>query len=227
MIISLSMSSIKDYLDCEKRYFFRLTEPEQAVSNIYMVRGSIIHKTIEDFGTDYEGGLEYLNVAKNTYFLNDKELSTLKSLWSDFHTHFSTLVSDDDEKEVFFKVPFNKANIVGKIDRVLKGGVIIDWKTGYNPPQNIDNDIQFILYNESYKQLYGEYPAGVYLASIPTGKLIKYEKKDVYVKELYDRILPEMLDKIKKNRLNYTGLFKYGVCKKCSFIEYCYNNLEA
>jgi len=177
-VIRLSASLIKDYLSCRKKGFYRINHPEQAIKTDDMIIGEIVHKVIEeDWNKDMLFALEHAQKIKEGYNIVDpdpKRLNRLNRCIKNFFINFKYLIRNDDEIEKFFRVPFLEdiAIMTGKMDRVTKDVIIIDWKTGGTFPKSIDNDIQFIIYYISYKQIYKEYPKKVFFVSLDKGKLI-------------------------------------------------------
>lgn len=221
-MIYLSASSIKDYLECNKRFEYRLKAKDKAETTPAMEVGTIVHSAIESFWKDEAKAYKYLESHVKGLQTRDVQ-KAVKSL-DGFFKYFRDYLTHLDEAEKFFKVKYDKnVTIVGKFDRVVNAKIIFDWKTSWQYPKTISNDIQFIIYSEAFKTIYSYYPTNVYYAHLMSGKLIEYEKDDTLVGELYNEIIPNILENM-DGIYPRTGLYK-GVCKGCSFFKHCYSEL--
>ena len=209
-------------MECNKRFEYRLKAKDKSETTPAMEVGTAVHIAIERFWKDEEKAFKY--VENNVNHLKTKEVQkAIKSL-ENFFVYFRDYVDDFDEVEKMFSVPYDKGvKIVGKLDRVVNAKIVIDWKTSWQAPKTISDDIQFIIYDESFKSLYGYYPTDVYYAHLLSGRLIKYERDVSLVGELYNKIIPDILNNL-DGIYPRTGLYR-GVCNRCSFFEHCRKEL--
>lgn len=226
--IRLSASSIKDFITCEKMYFYRVNNADDAEDRTYFTVGKIVHSAIETYWKNQNQALDYIEDECKVYNLNGYDTNRVVGFVRTFFDNFQYLLSDEDLVEYKFKIKHSKGvYITGKYDRILPGGVLLDWKTTAKPPKDISNDIQFILYNEAYNQLYGKYPVSVLYMSLQTGKAIAYKRNEEYVNILYNEIMPSMIKRIRDGVFPHTGLLKYEYpCDKCVFKGICFSELE-
>ena len=213
-MINISASLVKDYLACSKKVSFRRSGEGIAVQTPDMLVGNIVHKLIEDGVDDYEKYIEATNLDRS-------KKQKAKICMSNYHLNYRMLTSPTDDVEKFFKYPFSRGvNIVGKFDRVLLDGVIIDWKSG-NPPTSIDTDIQFLMYYEAYKHIHGKEPNSVFGIFLLKNKMLKYNHNSFFKKVVYDDIIPNIVQSIKSGKFYREGIFK-NICHNCAYKDYCY-----
>lgn len=222
-MIQLSASSIKDFISCEMKYYYRINAPEQAAETVELVRGKLIHEILEKGWRDRNSANKIASGLRISNTNMDKII-----LWMDkFFENFRPLCKDTDNVEQFFKLPYEGIKIVGKIDRILDADVVIDWKSSASKPRNLENDIQFILYDWAYTRMFGKRPSVMFIGHLPTGSLIKYEENPIFRKLLFDEIIPTMIGKIQSKSYAHTGIFQWvKQCDRCVFQEYCYKELE-
>lgn len=226
-MIYLSASSIKDFIACEMKYDFRRLKFEESAKTEPLVIGSLVHEAIEKHWDNHDRAEQYVKNQFKLYNLTSKGKSKVLICLDNFFFNFSHLLSKEDEIEKFFKIKYSKDVIItGKIDRIISGHFVFDWKTTTKPPRDISNDAQFILYYNAYKELYKVFPSSVFYASLTTGKLIKYEENKLFTDKLYNEVIPKMIKTIRENSFVHTGLFGYNICNNCVFKDYCYAHLE-
>ena len=221
-MIYLSASSIKDYMECNKRFEYRLKNKNEAETTDAMEVGTVVHYAIEKFWNDEDKALKY--VESHVSHLKESYSSKATRCIEEFFRSFQDYLTDFDEIEKLFSIKYDSGvKIVGKLDRVVNAKIVFDWKTSWNKPKTISDDIQFIIYNEAFNSIYGYYPQNVYYAHLLSGRLVRYIKKDELVGELYNKIIPNILENM-DGTYPRTGLYK-GVCNRCSFFDYCYKEL--
>lgn len=218
MSFHLSASSIKDFLVCPARWYYRINYPEQATKTKEMVLGTIVHDTIEKYWDNQEEGIIYATQRASEVDVNNKKLF---HCLNSFYNHFIEYVGKEDKIEMEFSVKFSKdVDIVGRIDRI-SNGLVFDWKTTEKPPENIDNDVQFIIYYESYKKIFGCYPVGIYYVSLTDDKFLSYQPDQNLIDELYKGIIPYIIKTIKRNDFPKSGLYDKYSCNYCSYKRVC------
>ena len=213
-MINISASLVKDYIACSKKVSFRRAKPETAIQTPDMLAGTIVHRLIEDNIDNYEKYIDETN-------LDAGKKQKIKICMSNYHLNYRMLTSPTDGIEKFFKYPFSKGvNIVGKIDRILSDGVVIDWKSGI-PPNSIDNDIQFLMYYEAYKHMYSKEPHSVFGIFLLKNKMLRYNHNPFFKDTVYNEIIPSIVSAIKSGDFYREGIFK-NICHNCSYKDVCY-----
>jgi hypothetical protein len=134
--------------------------------------------------------------------------------------NFFPLMSANFKAEQRFKIPLERdVFVVGKLDRIADGKVF-DWKTARKPLTNIDNNIQFILYNWAFKKLYGAEPSGVYYAALTNGSLVKYNGNPIVEDFLFGEVVPQLVEAIRSKNYIHNGIFRKS-CFRCSYSDTC------
>lgn len=214
--IYVSASALQDFIICNYRTYFRLFEVGEAVPSKEMMMGTITHKVLEKAWKNLDVAL---NLGKSLCVKENLDLSAQQAVEHFIHIffeRFKIMLRDDDAIEKRFKVRLkDDVYLVGVFDRVSKE-TIIDWKTNSNPPKKIDNNIQFILYDYAYELLYGKRPAGVYLAALKDGSLVRYKESPEHHIALFQDIIPEFVETVRKKSFIKTGLFT-GACYRCPY----------
>lgn len=224
MSINISKSLIEEYLSCNRKVYYRLNRPLKMLPTKEMIMGDIVHRAIEKFWDDREKASEFVKENFLKYRNMNMDLDFYLKCVDTFFYKFYPLMSKTDKIETKFKIPIYKdVFIVGRLDRI-SNKKIFDWKTTRNPPSSVNNDVQFILYDWSYRQMYGHDPHGVYYASLSTGNLIKYKKDSFLEKMLIDKLIPELVSLIRKNNFVPNGIFNRS-CYRCQYRETCHKEL--
>lgn len=229
-MIHISASSIKDWLACSKRYVYRTQYPkEDAEKTPDLLVGTAVHEIIENHWNDsLDNNLKRLSTSlasvglteENKYHITKAERSI-----KNFYRTYIELLGDDDEVEKSFKIQI-KPNVflVGKIDRIIPkfGGIVIDWKTNNKAPkeEDLEKDVQFIIYRQAYKHLYKKDPAKIWYASLFTNDRLLVQYNSIYHAHLFDEIIPKMVSDIEHNSYIKQGLYT-GACGKCQFKKIC------
>ncbi len=225
--IRLSKSSIESYLGCSKRYYYRINFPEEAKKTPQMALGNAIHSILEKYWHNEKEALASIEQYLKLYGLYSNEFyQKAQKQIINYFGNFTSLVKNNDLIEYGFSVPYSEdVFIVGKFDRVnLEENYIIDWKTGNSSHGGDSNDIQSIIYYNSYKKLFGNFPIIVYVY-LGENKVKTYIPNQFYIDLLYNDIIPNMIQDIKNNKFLPTGLFKFNECKYCPYKDICYAEL--
>jgi len=227
--IYLSQSAIKDFLTCRKRYYYRVFHSEEAEKTDEMSLGNVVHLALEKSWDNQEVANNIaLNSMKN-FFLPNIYTDVVLELIDNYFNNFKMLTTSKDEVEYNFKVPYydsvaSNVFLVGKFDRINKeSNMVIDWKTGKQKFGSMSNDIQSIIYYNSYKTLFGSSPQLVYVY-LKDKKLVSYNPDETYTKVIYEEVIPELIDAVLSDSYSHGGLYSY-VCKNCSFKRFCYTEL--
>lgn len=115
--------------------------------------------------------------------------------------------------------PIYEPNIVGKIDLIIeKEGVnVIDWKTGKNQVEKIEDSIQLILYSAALLKVFNIDEESLYLVYPNSGDCLKFTVKNNHYEILKKKIMT-MLDVL------HSKIFKKmenQYCKYCEYQEIC------
>jgi CRISPR/Cas system-associated exonuclease Cas4 (RecB family) len=192
-----------------------------------MIAGNIVHKLIELHKIGEVISEDKVDKLIGEYKLVDLSLKKrIESCLRVFFRDYESLVSNGDIIEYVFKLPFSTGvNITGRIDRITPDGILIDWKTGGYVPENVDNDIQFILYYWAYSKVYGEQPNKVFYISLLKNKIIEFNYKQYYFDQLFNQVIPGIVKQIKNKEYFREGLYS-GACKNCSYMTTCWKDME-
>jgi len=229
-MIRLSASAIKDWLSCQKKYYYRVNFPEKAIKSNSLLIGGIVHTVLEKSWEDkYDAYKLAYNICKSNSYSKAIESSSIKFI-NNFFRYFRQLVSKNDIVEKFFELPYDKDIVmVGKYDRIINDKIIYDWKTSRYIPKEIGSDIQFIIYYESFNKEYGYYPE-LFFGGLYNGSIVKYRPSEIHTKVLYNEIIPNMIEDIYRGDFPRTGLHTYSFgkvnCYYCQFKKYCMKELE-
>lgn len=217
-MIYLSASSIKDFLSCERKYWYRRFASDKRATSVYADTGTVVHEAIEKHWNNKASGYALLN--RTNYEIDYKKA---KDSLDVFYLKFANTLDKKDLIEENFTIPYEKGvKIRGTFDRVTPNGIIYDWKTNKRLPIDLSTDPQFILYHHAYSLVYKRPPAAVYFASLVFGRLIKFKydlaKKNILLQE----IIPDMLEHIREDKFNPTGIYRFATCNNCFFKEHCH-----
>ena len=217
MPIFVSASSIKDYLACSKKLYYRTFLPDLGVINEPMAVGIVVHKALELYWNDKQRAFGYI---RNN--LNPRSIDKGLLFVGTYFDCFRDLVSDEDTIEKKFKIKIDSdAYLVGKIDRIVNG-IIFDWKTSAKIPKSIDKDVQFLVYDLAYRSMYGRPPANVVYASLTTGEFVRYVHDDALSNVLKLEIIPEVIRALKDSTFfNRKGMFSNSTCYNCIYKGVC------
>ena len=130
-MILLSASAIKDFITCERKYWYRRYASDLAEPSEPLIRGRVVHEVIEKYWDDPESGYFFLVVSGDNQDEFNFDLAKAKGHLDSFYTSFSPILQRDDLIEQKFKIKYRDGvYLVGTFDRVIpKTGVVIDWKT--------------------------------------------------------------------------------------------------
>ncbi len=222
-MIYLSASSISDFLACSQRYKFRIFDSslaDRTSGDTSQSIGSAVHKIIEKAWKKYDKKL-VSEVLTEFNISKDSAKEKVNICLNNFYSTISPMLSQKDLREYSFKIKYSSdIYIVGRVDLITEDGIVFDWKTGFEIPETINNNIQFILYHWAYKKLYNKLPKDVYYVSLTKNKLVRFSVDKFYYTELIDNIIPKISTSVKESNFYKEGIFK-GICGKCAFQKVC------
>jgi hypothetical protein len=219
-MIYISMSLIKDLLDCPKKLDFRtggsvVPEPSKEMSE-----GNIVHAVLEKTWNNQKLAQDALKeeLAKYSIKLDVKKMETCIK---NFFIMYGGNLSSSDDIEKFFKVRYSKdVTLVGKFDRI-HNNVIYDWKTGKFPPVDMNKDVQFMIYYLAYRLINKKDPSAMVYVHLPSKRNYIFKPKESYLEEFEATMFPYIISEVKKKDKIRLGIVKYGICQKCTFRRAC------
>ena len=212
---------LDDYIHCNRMVYYRINYPELQVQNKEMIIGEVVHSAIEKHWDSANDAYSEADHWLSSRLLNNFDAVNFSHMCLDnFYTSFRPLLTSNFTSETKFKLQIEKdVFVVGKLDRVDDGNVF-DWKTARKPLTNIDNSIQFILYNWAFKKLYNAEPSGVYYAALTNGSLVKYNRNPTVEDFLFGEVVPQLVDTIRGKNYSHNGVFRKS-CFRCSYSDTC------
>lgn len=231
MSINLSASSIKDFLLCSQRYFYRVNSSGISEQSDGMLVGSTVHHVLEKcWNKEYDTAISCADdyLTNNNISFSDKYYyGKIEKSLDNFFMYYKEMLTDSDLVETKFKIK-HAPNIyfVGRIDRIVimpnGNNLLIDWKTSNKDPFKIDDDIQFLLYKYAYIDLYGREPSRILYINLFTNKMLALNYSEESYSNLFSVTVPYILNRVKNNDFVREGLNKKNVCKYCPFRTQCF-----
>lgn len=196
----LSNSSIKLYLSCpfafKAKYILGMKQP----GNEHFALGKAVHGAAElqsRFRIKHNKNLPLDVVLERYQQLTKKEAASLNRYGRDALRVMHPVGHDLVEKlyyyqcqrppvlvEQYFKVDLGfDLPLLGYIDVVFEDDALRDYKTASKPwrRNDLDTALQFTIYNEAYKKLYGHYPKS--LGTIELDKKLIISQPDQAIRE--------------------------------------------
>lgn len=228
-----SATAIKDYLECEQRFWYRVHMPEKAKVSVHVVFGRIMHDAVEKFGRiihdDYSSALEWSLKEWDREYIGtfaDVAPKPPKSFSKQLKNYFEKIKPllpspENHEVEKFFRLPWEDGvQIVGKIDLAVDG-CVYDWKTGRKEPSKYDiQSIQFYIYEWAYEQIYDERPK-VFYGHLEGGKLIPVPMKDT-LREQLPYVINRCTHSVNLKPFRNTGY----QCGNCFYRDTCFAEMD-
>jgi len=222
-MINISASLIRDFLDCPQKAYFRLYYPELSEVTPEQKAGSLVHKVVETC-TKREDALDLAHSMIIEQDLIGNEAHIKECINNYFDTFFDW-TDKNDIVEAKFKLDYKGFNLVGKIDRIIKGSTLIDWKTSIKPPKDLDKDVQFIIYQEAFEKLYGFSPVSMIYASLGANKAFQVHTKSKYREFVFNNLIPKIVYILSSpaEQLFYKrGILQPNfMCNYCGFARDC------
>lgn len=221
----ISAYLLKDFLDCPRKVHFRLNFSESSVQNPDMIVGSIIHEAIERHWESEGTFTKFVCTKLEEHGLGKKYYEKALICMENFFSKFRDLLKENDLVEYRFKEKlYDKVFLVGKIDRVLEDGTVIDWKTSSQYRGNLSKDPQFILYRYVQKNVLLKPVSPLIRANLLDGTVTPYAV-DVHLEGyLFSEIIPSVIRSVVKGDLPQTGLYT-GKCFRCQYKTLCWKEI--
>lgn len=218
----LSASKIKTFMSCNKKYQYRYIDKVPYTRTTALVLGTAIHKAIE---LGYQGedpqrvfyDAWHAQLAEEGIEHNAKE----------FNRGMRMLLVYDFEKrkpiasEVEFILPFPSAEtpiceIHGYLDQVYDWG-FVDLKSGKRAPkvEQLEYDIQFIIYAYAFYTLYDQRPEKAIWHHLDGG--IDIIVPDLLETVKFDTVMDSILSLLQSNK---TELYPRRIAMDCGWCEY-------
>jgi CRISPR/Cas system-associated exonuclease Cas4 (RecB family) len=219
MSIYLSASSIRDYISCPQKVLYRLKKPFPISLSPEMIMGEIVHKVIEKAWDNRDEANKLFLELSNEAKMSTSTIRNYSFRLDLFFLNFRDYLGAEDTVEYSFKLPlYSDIFLVGKMDRISKGRVF-DWKTG-KVFKTTFKDVQCIIYEYAYEQLFNSKPVEINLASMADGKIYPYIRNNFYVETLFQKVIPGMIKTIKDESYTRLGVFDNS-CFKCPYRVGC------
>lgn len=248
---TLSVSRVKMYRTCARKYYLRYILPKdqrpEEQKNIYALKGTALHASIEAYYTLYNKDADEVKALNKALGVYQETLLTTLSTWQEEapvvgeeyagaalkdgkeilrKLSYHTLVPD--VMEYRFALPFPNAEspicwMEGIIDMITKDGTIVDHKSNSKAPSEKDlkQDPQFLVYRWAYEQIYGSAPYRVVWHHLKTGEFFPVDLSDYDV--LLDRFTGDVQDLVSRVfTIPPARRLLDQECKQCMFFSTCY-----
>lgn len=185
----LSPTAINTYLSCPRKFYLRYIKKLKTRPSIHLIRGQIVHKTIERFYQNHPGFL-YETALKE---IRKELVSIFDDLWGKAENSIENLGLSREQVEFYYdesrlmllnfshwfyknNLPAPEASearifsrnlgLMGIIDAVLRMGediILVDYKTSKNARITDDMQRQAALYALLYEDRYGKIPESLWI----------------------------------------------------------------
>ena len=181
----LSPSSINTYMRCPHKFYFQYVKKLKTKLNIHLLRGGIVHKTLERFFRENLSDANHYDTLRATilqifkeewkakkdqllglklegqdlaFFYQDSEKMIINWL----HDWLKTVASEDIQSTLEDSIFNKKWMLCGRIDRIIRNKspqLVIDYKTCKSiDTESEDYRRQMGIYNILYTEKYGSPP---------------------------------------------------------------------
>jgi len=228
-MLKVSATRLKTFAECRNKYFFHYIAGYKEPTNIYMLRGSAVHKALELLYTQGKSPFETYN---EVWFDGLKQHPTAQhstKLFLEGDDMLSRYMENHDdtsgvEAERYFCLPFpDKENPIALIEGywdlyLPTQTTIIDFKTARNRPtqEQLDNDWQFIIYAGSHQQIYDK-PAAVFWHHLRTGEYIAASVHNPQKLVPIVNVIKELETFVE----NPEALVMNKTCRYCPYVKEC------
>jgi hypothetical protein len=225
----LSASKLKTYKLCSQRYKYQYVDKLPSPKHPAAALGSAVHATIDKvfkqrqdpvslFIQEFNHELHNYNISlDHLSYGYAKSLSDGIAMVGDYP--FSSYTPKETEVEFWEGFPNDSSSIKihGYIDQLYDWG-IVDLKTNARKPkqEDLDNDLQFILYQWAFKKLTGSYPRKVLWYHLRTQEELAADVigKEHIAEQAIDQIVYSLQEDLFSPVVGYQ-------CKFCPFVDRC------
>ncbi len=185
----LSPTAINTYLSCPRKFYLRYIKKLKTRPSIHLIRGQIVHKTIQRFYQNHPGFLHEMPLAE----IRKELVDIFDDRWQKSENSIETLGLSHEQIEFYYdesrlmllnfshwfyknNLPSPEASearifsrnlgLMGIIDAVLMIDdkvVLVDYKTSKHPRITDDMQRQAALYALLYEDRYGIIPESVWI----------------------------------------------------------------
>ncbi len=240
LLPKLSATKLATFLACPRKYaYLYRSDTEDDGSNIYALSGHCVHAVLETYyklpheeRAAFNAPLEYQLRMTDAILTQRRvgiELSGVDRSSVVINAALDMLSSFAWEKyapiavEHVFALPYPSPEqpvcvLRGVMDQVYEWGVL-DFKTSAKPPkkEELNTNIQFILYAWAFEQLYGKPADHIYWVHLRTGKWLEAHVQDQ--RELLDEAITRVLDA--HTTQSYPLNWGSRHCSYCPFYDSC------
>jgi RecB family exonuclease len=180
----LSPTAINTYLSCPRKYYLKYIKRLRTRPSIHLIRGNIIHKTVQSFHKEFARG-----PPSSETEISESLLKTFNRLWQESQKELDALELSQSELDAFrddsermllnyaewftrqdtppmvsdseVKIFSDYLGLMGIIDavRIDNGHIsLIDYKTSKNPTVTDEIMRQAVLYALLYRDRYNKIP---------------------------------------------------------------------
>ncbi len=230
---TLSASKLKTFSTCPYKYKYQYIERLPVLKHPAAALGTAVHTTIDKVCKQRQDPVS-LFIAEFNKELHDSNINLPAETRHIMYADGVAMVGDYDydswhplATEVEFRLPFPSESraiceIHGFIDQMYDWG-FVDLKTNKQKPkqEDLDHDLQFILYQWAYKKLTDKYPEQSIWYHLRTQQAIiaDVRGKDAYAESVIRQVLAARESgEYEKNRRWH--------CNYCPFREPCFTEDE-
>jgi hypothetical protein len=190
-----------------------------------MLVGSIVHESVEKYWNNKLACFGLAHEKAKSFNLGDKSIEKIDKCLLNFFDKFAEYLTEEDLIEYSFKLELEKGiYLVGRMDRISYGN-IFDWKTGTRLTRDLSTSVQFLIYQEAYRRVFGASPVSVYLGHLQSGTLVRLKDNKPLTNFIFHDIIPSIIEAIKKHDFYPEGIIK-GSCRNCAFKKICHEELN-
>jgi hypothetical protein len=219
----LSASSMKEFIDCSKKYEHRAQKSDDVEDTPQQKAGILVHNIVEKHWNQTKAHNLHLALKQSEELsLPEEMISRVQYSVNSFHDNFQHLLTPEDDIEVNFKVLLDTdVYLVGRIDRIIQpANVVLDWKTAQEDVTSIDNDIQFLVYYYAFTRLYNRPPSLVSYVSLLHNKMINFNIQNSRYNYFAKDIIPGIIKQVREGNFYRDGIFR-NKCYRCPYKEMC------
>lgn len=239
MLPTVSATKLKMFLLCQRQFYLKYIQNMTLHDWCGSIMGTAIHhaiaehikdpttKPLVDYVSKYNGELAQRTPKDRFYNSHKMRVQGIEIVKEIQWELLSPLyVNNEPFIEYEFLLPYPNADapivmINGIIDLVTHDHKIIDHKSTKTYPDDVSNDLQFMIYHWAYEQIFKRKPNGVFWHHLRTNEMIEYVHSD-YSK--LDAVIGRYLKNYGKGIKSYKKKTKKDeTCTKlCAFSKVCW-----